>query len=781
MRLFGQLPRFAALPLALMMALVSASTARAAGPTPGYPEAVVQWGVQKGDTCEDIAKALYGSAKHVPLIGRYNRVACAPGAPLREGMTLVLPEKVTVIPDARMRSLNPDVRARPGGGAWGPASPGMPLYSSANVNTLDRGRADIEFVDRTRVFLAPNTLVVIYGTANQSRVAKTPPVAVEVESGEVKAGLAALRGEAVEVAIKDGGRVSAASRDTVIERKGDRTTVAVFDGKAGVTAAGKAVLVPKNFGTRFVGAAPPIPPRPLPPPPAWAKGGTAPIALAPAGAGILDVAWEPVPVAITYRIEVSRDDGYNDLVVREEVPAAIHAFHAEKMPAGTYHLRVRAIDKEEYLGIASPDRLIRLVASSLDGGGGAVKSHEIEANPYGLLRFVPFPEIEMSLDDGPYGPVPERLDLEKRAPKVIRLRPRGGGESEVLTVRYTEVHAAIRAATDMARRTIEVRVTLSGLEGIDADARVAPMVRLREPSRPAVEVRPLAKLSAGEFAAVLPLSGEPGKARVDVVDARGAVLGTAEIEFARPPPPMPSQPPPPMPVIGLSAPLWGSSPITDALFLSPTAPAAVDVSAGLTRVNGALAVTGQARASGSLGPVGLDAAIRSNTAGEGARAASAWFGVRARVFRLGQAAFEVAPSLRLGFPAVAEGPTPRLEIGVLTGGAAGRVTFIADAGLRARLASEPAGAASPIPKVQAFVLAGATFAPVPWLRIAAFADGHVVHPDTGDNAGLLGLGGSVEAGRTIFGAFSLRGTPTPAAGEGPFSAQIAVGIREVSR
>lgn len=780
MRLTGRLPRFAALPLLAEIAVI-ASPARAADPTPGYPEAVVQWGVQKGDTCEDIAKALYGSAKHATLIGRYNRVVCKPGAPLREGMTLVLPEKVTVIPDARMRSLNPDVRARPAGGAWGPASPGMPLYSSANVNTLDQGRADIEFVDRTRVFLSPNTLVVIYGTANQSRVAKTPPVAVEVESGEVKAGLAALRGEAVEVAIKDGGRVSAASRDTVVQRKGDRTTVAVFDGKAGVTAAGKAIEVPKNFGTRFVGATPPLPPRPLPPPPAWSQGGTDPLALAPAGAGILDVAWEPVPVAVAYRVEVGRDEGYNDLVVREEVPASIRAFHAEKMPAGAYHVRVRAIDKEEYLGIASTDRVIRLVASSLDGGRGAVKPREIEANPYGQLRFVPSPELEMSLDDGPYGPMPERLDLEKRAPKEIRLRARGGGEPEVFTVRYTEVRAAIRAVADMAHRSIEVRVTLSGLEGIDVGARVAPEVRLREASRPAAEAKPLAKATANELSAVLPLSGEPGKARVDVVDARGAVLGTAEIDLALPKP-KPSPPPPkPLPVIGLSAPLWGPSPITDALLLSPTAPDMAAVSAGLTRASGALAVEAQARASGSVGPVGLDAAIRSNATGEGARAASAWFGVRARVFRLGEAAFEVAPSLRLGLPAAFEGPAPRLELGVLTGGAAGRVTFLADAGLRVRLADEPAGAVSPIPKAQAFVLAGATLAPVPWLRIAAFADGHFVHSEALANAGFLGIAGSVEAGRTIFGALSVRATPTPATGEGPFSAQLALGIREVAR
>src|SRR4051812_16856340 len=83
-----------------------AREARAAGPTPGFPEPVVQWGVQKGETCDDIAKALYGSAKHAGLLNRYNRVSCKSGVPLPEGLTLVMPETVTTIPDAKLRSLN---------------------------------------------------------------------------------------------------------------------------------------------------------------------------------------------------------------------------------------------------------------------------------------------------------------------------------------------------------------------------------------------------------------------------------------------------------------------------------------------------------------------------------------------------------------------------------------------------------------------------------------------------------------------------------------------------
>ena len=133
--------------ISLSTALISAS-ARAADPpaTAGYPEPVVQWGVQKDETCEDIAKAVYGSAKHAGLVLRYNSVDCTRGKKLTQGATLVLPASVTSLPTARLRSLNPDVKARPSGGSWSPAAAGQPLSTNAGVNTLENGRADIEFI-----------------------------------------------------------------------------------------------------------------------------------------------------------------------------------------------------------------------------------------------------------------------------------------------------------------------------------------------------------------------------------------------------------------------------------------------------------------------------------------------------------------------------------------------------------------------------------------------------------------------------------------------------------
>jgi hypothetical protein len=763
-----------------------AGEASAAEPTPGFPEPVVQWGVQKGETCDDIAKALYGSAKHAGLLSRYNRVSCKAGASLPEGLTLVLPATVTTIPDAKLRSMNPDVRARPPGGSWNAAASGMPLYSNSSVNTLDKGRADVEFVDRTRVFLAPNTLVVIYGTANQTHVAKTPPAAVEVESGEVKAGLSALRGDAVEVAIKGGGRVSAASRDTVVERKGARTTVAVFNGKAGVVSGGKTIEVPTNFGSRFVGTAPPMPPRPLPPAPLWAPGGTEPIALAPAGQGIISATWAPEPSAVSYRVELARDETFNDLIAREEVPASIVAFRAEKLPAGTYYLQVRAIDREEFLGIASKSRAIRLVDAQLTTGGGTLKDHVIEASPYGMLRFGPAPDLEMAIDDAPFGPVPTQLDLQKRAPTKLRVRARGATAAETIDIAYVKVSAKIEASPGQDRRSLATTITLAGLDGIDVPGRVAPHLRAHFSGEGgAAETTRNVALTPGAapglFSAVMPLPRpveSMGPIRLDVIDERGSLLGTTTANLAPPSaPPAVAEPiVAPMPRIGADAPLWSLSPLTDVLWFAPTASNTAAGGVTVARVAGETVFQGQVRASGAIGPLGLDASLRSNATGNATPDASAWLGARYRLLRIGQARFELAPSIRFGIPMVSGGPPSRFEGAIAAGGASGRLTWLADLGARVRLRDD--GGLGGAPPVQGFAVAGATADATGWLRVHALVDAHVLAPD-GSGARLLGgLGAGLEAGGAIFGAASVRVSPFASVGDSVFNAQLSVGVRE---
>ncbi|MFO0757322.1 MAG: hypothetical protein U0359_12575 [Byssovorax sp.] len=758
-----------------------AGVARAADPPPGFLEPVIQWGVQKGETCEDIARAMYGSPAHAGLVLRYNRVDCTKGKPLPEGKTLILPEKVTAIPDAKLRSVNPDVRARPSGGAWTPAATGMPLFTNASVNSLRDGRADIEFIDHTRIFLASNTLVVIYGTAARTQVSKTPPPIIEVQEGELRAGIAALRGEGtIDVGVPGGGRVNAASRDAVVERKGERTTVAVFDGKADVSSAGKTVSVPKDHGTRFVGQAPPAPPRPLPPAPVWEPGGSEGVVLAPDGKGLIHVAWRPVPNALRYRFEVARDPGFHDLAVREEVSSEITAFRAENQPPGKYFLGVRAIDKEEYLGIASEVRAIEVIETRFTGARGAIDQRSIEANPYGVLELTPSPAVEMALDDGPFGAMIPAIDLARRAPAKVRLRARGGPAAQELTVRYTPVTAKIHG--DRSGSSLSLTVTPSGLDGIDVAGKVAPRARVHLGDQ-VVEAK-LAVGPGGAWSAAVPLAGAlssvPDRARIDVVDRNGRVLASDEVDLAPPAPP-PAPPPAalpdaPEPRIGPTAPLRAISPALDVPWWSPTAPDALWVSgtvdAGGDRSAGQLAVQG----SGRIGALGLDGALVTGVAGRPGPE-SAWLGGRYRVFRVAGAVCEGGLALRLGIPLDVAAPPPRVEGAIAFGGVRGRFTWLGNLGGRMRFEDDLARRNTPA--VQGFLLAGGTFDLLPFLRPFAVLDAHLLYDDRASSfAGQGGLGLGLEAGTTLFGSAALRLSPWRDEA-GLFSAQIAVGLRDV--
>jgi len=326
-----------------------AGAAFAQPPTPGYPERVLQWTVKNGETCDEIAEALYGSATEHAMLERYNAIRCVAGQALPDGMTLVVPEKPTTLPTARLQSLKPDVRARAAGSGWSTAEPGMALYERSSVNTLEKARADILFADRTRVVLGEHTLVVIYDTAKHTDVARTPP-SVELETGEVQAGLAALRGKPIAVGT-EGGLVSGSSRETVVRAGAKRATVSVFDGGVKVSSAGQSVDVPKHHGTSFSRGGAPSAPRPLPPAPHWTDA---------FGKSVITAGWDAVPNSASYRIEVARDVEFRELVLREEVPARVRAFRAEKLPPGAYFMRVRAIDRDDFMGIASTPRAVVL-------------------------------------------------------------------------------------------------------------------------------------------------------------------------------------------------------------------------------------------------------------------------------------------------------------------------------------------------------------------------------------------------------------------------------------
>lgn len=756
-------------------ALAIARGASADQATKGFLEPIVHWTVQQGDTCEHIAEVVYGSRKQTAMLLRYNQISCG-GAPLPAGTTLTLPAKATTLADAQIRSAF-DVRSRPSGGAWGPANPGQPLYKKHNVNTLDDGRAGIEFVDRTKVFMAPSTLVVIYGTAARTQVSKSLPV-VKLEEGEIKTGIAAMRGGArANVEVKGGGSVSAASKDTTIRKVAQRTTVSVFHGTARVKSAGKTVEVPKGQGTHFEVNKPPAPPRPLPPAPKWRAGGTGPIVIAEGGEGLITASWDAVGGAVKYRVEMARGEDASDLVVRKEVGADVTSFRAEKMPPGKYTLTVRALDRDDYLGIASEKRGFVVIKAEVVGGAGKVSAGEIEVNPYAKLEILDQPDIEVAIDDGPFGAAPREIDIERQSPRVLHLRSRLAPQSEDVRLRYTEVQARPELRFDPGKREITARVRLTGTEGVDVAQRIAPALRVTRRGGPSVI--PLAIAPGGFFEARVPAGDAEDSLRADVVDKRGTVLGTGELIV-----PARSLPQQKAPDLGLTAPLVQLSAATNVPWWSPTTPTAGSLSVAGGKIGSDSAFIGALRASGGFGAFGVDAMVvmgaDTRTGAPSAVDRSAWLGARWRAYALPGSAIELGPALRVGLPVQGSGPPARLEPSFAVGGARGKLRWVGNITGRVRLGAAGADR-TPVPAGQTSLLAGGTYEFLPWLRASALLDGHLLfsYPVDGKAKSVLPVGAvglGVEAGTWIFGGLSGRFGPWNQAGDA-FTGLLTIGLR----
>lgn len=758
-------PRLAA---ALALLCAWAGEARADdSPTPGFPEKIVQWGVQKGETCEDIATAMYGGAQHRALLLRYNRITCTPGAPLKEGLTLVLPAKVTTVPTARITSVNPDTQARPPGGGWGPAYSGQGLGRNSNVNTRDEGRAAIQFVDRSRIYLAEHTLVVIFGTASQTAVSKTVPPVAEVKSGELQAGLTALRGgRSAEIAVAGGGRVSATSRDTVVRKKNARTTVSVFDGSAKVSSAGKAVDVPTNFGTAMVERKAPEPPRPLPPAPLWDAGGSPLVTLADGDEGVLRARWNAVPEAARYRLEVATVPDFATVVLREEVPADVLAFRAEKIPPGDYWLRVRAIDTEDFLGLAATARAVSVVRASFSRGTGALDGGGFEVSPYGVLDLEPSEDLQMALDDGAFGPVVAQLDFAQRRPQQLRFKRRGASEPMVVPIRYVPPTTAIEATREGGQ--LALAVTFAELRGVDAAQVIAPRARLRSLDGAVTELS-LEPVGSDRFRGVAPTT--EGAVRVDVVDHQGAVLAT-RIVAADGQPVAPAAPEPEPIVIGPTNPMRPFSPRVDVIAWAPTTRSTAALGASVDSGAGdGVGMSGDAYVAGGFGAVGLDLAVRHRRRLDGSTSDTAgWLGARYRFLDLEEV--QLGTGLRLGFPLDDVGAPMRLEPSLAAGAAYGDWSWLANLGGRIRL-HDPDGRVF-VDDGHVFAVAGGAFDALSWMRLFTSLDGHVLFDQDVQFRGGLSLG--LELGTVVYGSLAGRVSPWKDAG-GHFGGQLAIGIR----
>lgn len=356
----------------------------------GYPEPVVHWLVEPGETCADVAIALYDSERHAGLVHRYNDVDCS--QPLPTARLLILPMNVTAPPVARLGSARPVVRARPPEGSWVTANTGMTFDEGYGVNTLQRASAELLFRDNSRVLLQENTLVVIYDSAKRTLGNTTPDGShVAVSEGELRAAVGPLRGVPVRVATEDGAKVELRGQDAAVRRRAGRTAVSVYDGGARVTSAETAVDVPAEHGTTFYDRAPPWRPKPLPAAPEWAGGSGRLTSVRHLGGpssepGNVRLSWASVPAIVGYRVELARDLEFRDVWLREEIPARISSLQLTGLPPGAYYVRVQGVDEDGLLGMPTVPRAVWVIG--VRGDFVRTPSGEVVHSVYAPLRFM---------------------------------------------------------------------------------------------------------------------------------------------------------------------------------------------------------------------------------------------------------------------------------------------------------------------------------------------------------------------------------------------------------
>jgi hypothetical protein len=557
----------------------------------------------------------------------------------------------------------------------------------------------------------------------------------------------------------------------VVAKKGDRTNVSVFDGKSKVTSNRQSVEVGRGFGTRFKRGQTPEPARELPKAPAW-KGELPRITLADFGQGVLSTSWEPTTDAVAYRVEIATDPEFWRLLAREEVGPDVTNFRAENLPPGDYFVRVRVLDKDDFLGWPTESRTTTVVGVAFGEGGGRVEADgKLLLHPYGQLALSQkSAAMGVSFDGGKPLPAAEVIEFGQLRPQTIAFNL--GESAQNYAINYLEVAARINTVDAGPAEALQIE--FEGISDTATFSRVQPTLLLMDGENATTRV-PLtaATFEAGHARVSLPRP--KGALAALVVDGWNRSLGSWRAADVEAPTPNqgPGQPASAQRPLGPLVPVWSVDPAIPRLW-APTAENAFFVSTAVEQpLAGSGSFQGLIQVSGNVEALSLEASVRSEDSVAGRSSNEvAWLGGRYRVLELSDGSFELGPALRFGIPTSDLGPSFQAELGAAAGGRAGIFRWLAS------MTFDLDGAPAAYAYVPGLAL-GLMVEPLRWFRAYVALDGYATQvPNTESSAerfaGGLSLG--AEAGKWVFGAVGARATPfeSPAAA---LSFYAALGVR----
>jgi hypothetical protein len=241
---------------------------------------------------------------------------------------------------------------------------------------------------------------------------------------------------------------------------------------AKVKKSGAVELLPKDHGTRVEKGRAPEKPRPLPEAPKWA-GAEGSLRLLLDDKGVdEELAWAPVKDAAEYRVELARDERFNDRVHDATVPATPEALKsvARALGPGRYFARVRAVDASGLVGKASDVRRVEVLR---------VKSERGVMGPQGIqiadradIALEGAEAMDFRLDGAP---TTHPVRVEGLGTHTLELLPRGVSDARPEKLTFTVVPPRVEVDLEPVADYFRVKVQVLDERGKPLEGSLAPL------------------------------------------------------------------------------------------------------------------------------------------------------------------------------------------------------------------------------------------------------------------------------------------------------------------
>ncbi|MCG2716845.1 MAG: FecR family protein [Candidatus Marinimicrobia bacterium] len=228
---------------------------------------------------------------------------------------------------------------------WYDANKKQELIEKERIRTLSSASGEISFVDGSKLDLSENSLAVIEAM-KQDLIKNTNTSSVVVLQGDIMAYLSSqnkknqvnVSAPGVETDIRS--RSFRASRD-----ENNVTKFANYDGEIDIKAAGGSVTLNKNEGTSINPGEKPKAARKLLPSPTIIS----PEPKAKIFTNVLNIKWNQVPLARSYKIQISTKRSFSELLLNQDVKGKAH-YNWNSNSTGVFYLQIASIDNENFTG-----------------------------------------------------------------------------------------------------------------------------------------------------------------------------------------------------------------------------------------------------------------------------------------------------------------------------------------------------------------------------------------------------------------------------------------------